>query len=164
MKKIILISILLVVVCLVIYSCSYSKKNTKETTGIYIPESKELYDTIVYMDSLFFDAYNHCRIDKMGSMISEDIEFYHDKGGLSTVKADILKATQQNICDKVTRELVNGSIEVYPIKGYGAVQMGQHRFYNKLENPTVPSRPGKFIHTWQYKDGGWKLTRIISLH
>lgn len=164
MKKSILIAAFLAVMCQVIHSCSSSKKNSIETVTHYIPESQLLYDTIVNMDSLFFDAYNHCRMDEMGAMISDDVEFYHDKGGLSTVKADILNAIEHNICNKVTRELVKGSIEVYPIKGYGAVQMGQHRFYNRLENPGVPSRAGKFVTTWQNKDGQWKMTRIISLH
>jgi hypothetical protein len=145
-------------------SCSSTKKNIIQTIAHNVPENKELYDAIVYNDSLFFDAYNHCHMDIMESMFAEDIEFYHDKGGLTTSKADILNALQQNICNKVTRELIKGSIEVYPIKGYGAVQMGQHRFYNKLENPTVPSRPGKFVTTWQNKDGKWSMTRIISLH
>lgn len=149
---------------LLIQSCSSSKKNTIDSASYYIPENKELYDAIVYHDSLFFDAYNHCRMDEMRAMISEDVEFYHDKGGLSTVKADILNAIEKNICNKVTRELIKGSIEVYPIKGYGAIQMGQHRFYNRLENPGVASRPGKFVTTWQNKDGLWKMTRIISLH
>jgi len=103
-------------------------------------------------------------MDVMTAMFAEDIEFYHDKGGLSTSKTDILNAIRQNICNKVTREIVKGSIEVYSIKGYGAVQMGQHRFYNKLEDPTVPSRPGKFVTTWQNKNGQWQMSRIISLH
>ncbi len=153
MKKSFILSFIFSVSSLLIISCSSSKKNAKEITGNYIPESKELYDTIVYMDSIFFEAYNHCRMDVMTVMFAEDIEFYHDKGGLSTSKTDILNAIRQNICNKVTREIVKGSIEVYSIKGYGAVQMGQHRFYNKLEDPTVPSRPGKFVTTWQNKNG-----------
>ena len=164
MNKSITFSIISVISCLLIASCSTFKINSKQNADHYTPESKELYDTIVYMDSVFFEAYNHCRMDVMGSMFAEDIEFYHDKGGLSTSKADILKAIQQNICNKVTREIVKGSIEVYAIQGYGAVQMGQHRFYNKLENPGVASRPGKFVTTWQNKNGQWQMTRIISLH
>jgi hypothetical protein len=33
---------------------------------------------------------------------------------------------RKNICGKVTRELVKGSIEVYPIKDYG-VEIGLHK-------------------------------------
>jgi hypothetical protein len=38
---------------------------------------------------------------------------------LTTSKQEILDATKQNICGKVTRELVKGSVEVYSIKDYG---------------------------------------------
>ncbi len=124
--------------------------------------SKELYDTIVYLDSVLFEAYNTCKLDKFAELFSENIEFYHDKGGLTTSKKAIIEATKNNICGKVTRELVKGSIEVYPIPGYGAVQIGAHRFHNRQENSV--SRIGKFVHTWKRENGEWKLTRVISLH
>ncbi|MBI1342595.1 MAG: DUF4440 domain-containing protein [Terrimonas sp.] len=114
------------------------------------------------MDSLLFAAYNNCDLNQFAALIDEDIEFYHDKGGLSTSKDEIVEAIKNNICNKVQRELVPGSIEVYPIHDYGAIEMGQHRFHNLVEHST--SRPGKFVHTWHYKDGQWKLSRVISLH
>lgn len=148
-----------------IYSaCTTPQKNSTAKVSSYVPDSKTLYDTIVRLDSIFFDAYNHCNLSVMSEMLSDNIEFYHDKGGLSKSKADLMKAIENNICGKVTRELMSGTIEVYQISGFGAVQMGQHRFYNKIENPTIPSRPGKFVHTWQFNNGRWKLYRIISLH
>ena len=142
-------------------ACSSSHKIQQHA---YVPDNKELYDTLVALDSIFFDAYNRCDLDKMGSMISDSIEFYHDQGGLMTSKEDILGATKRNICGKVTRELIKGSIEVYPIHGFGAVQIGLHRFHNNQEPPGTPLKIGKFIHTWQYKNGKWQLKRVISLH
>jgi hypothetical protein len=70
-------------------------------------------------------------------MYSDNIEFFHDKGGLMTSKQDIIDATEKYIYDKVTRLLVEGSIEVYPIKDYGTVQIGYHIFYNNQE-PDAP--------------------------
>jgi len=96
----------------------------------YKPVDKELYDTIVYLDSVLFEAYNTCKLNRFEKYFSEDIEFYHDKGGLSTSKKDLIESLKNNICGKVTRELVKGSIEAYPIHNYGAVQMGSHRFHN----------------------------------
>jgi hypothetical protein len=68
-----------------------------------------------------------------------------------------------NICGKVTRELIKGSIEVYPINNYGVVQMGYHKFYNNQE-PDAISNPSKFVTIWKKDNENWKMTRIISLH
>ncbi len=81
-----------------------------------------------------------------------------------TSKQDIIDATKKNICGKVTRELVKGSIEVYPINGYGAVEMGLHKFHNIREKENAPSNAGKFIIIWQNKNNEWKIKRVISLH
>lgn len=145
-----------------ISACSSTKNNKSNLPEPYKPDNKELYDTIVYLDSVLFEAYNTCKPDIFDKYFSENIEFYHDKGGLTTSKKELIEALKNNICGKVTRELVAGSIEVYPIAGYGAVQMGSHRFHNIKENST--SRPGKFVHTWRRENGAWKITRVISLH
>ena len=132
----------------------------------YQPDDKKLYDTIVYMDSVFFDAYNTCNVnlEKYGSFYSDSIEFYHDKGGLMTSKQDIIDATNKNVCGKVTRELVKGSVEVYPINNYGAVEIGLHKFHNNTDKKGTPSKVGRFVITWKHEDNRWKITRVISLH
>ncbi len=140
----------------------FSFASCKSKKG-YVPDDKALYNTIVAMDSLFFDAYNHCDLEKQTAIYADDIEFYHDTGGLMTSKKDIVDATEKYICGKVTRELVKGSIEVYPIKDYGAVEMGYHKFYNNQE-PDAPSHPSKFIIMWQHINNDWKITKVISLH
>lgn len=131
----------------------------------YYPLENEddLYQTIVQLDSIFFAAYNNCDVEKQRELISEDLEFYHDQGGLSTSKEDILKALETNICGKVTRELVEGSIEVHAIPDYGAVQMGLHKFHNS-EEPNAISKPSKFVTIWKRDDDDWQITRVISLH
>ena len=121
-----------------------------------------LYNTIVRLDSLLFDSYNNCKPEQYASLLSEDFEFYHDKGGLSKSKNDNVEAIKKNICGKVSRELLKGSIEVSPIPGYGAVELGLHRFHNLIEKST--SQYSKFVVIWQYKDNEWKVTRVISLH
>jgi hypothetical protein len=126
-------------------------------------QSKDLYKTIVHMDSIFFHAYNTCDLETQASIYSDSIEFYHDKGGLMTSKKNILDATKKNICGKVTRELVKGSIEVYPINGYGAVEMGLHKFHNNAEKNAV-SKASKFIIILQNKNDKWIISRVISLH
>jgi len=128
----------------------------------YKPESKELYDAIVHMDSVWEDSYNNCKMDVQEEIISEDLEFYHDRTGLMTSKKDLIQALRNNICGKVKRELLKGSIEVYPIANYGAVEMGYHRFHNKVEN--VTGKYARFVEIWRNENGHWRITRVISLH
>lgn len=102
-------------------------------------------------------------MEVMESLIAEQLEFYHDRGGLSTSKKDMMTALKNNICNKVTRHLKPGSIEVYPIPNYGAVEMGWHAFFNK-EEPNEPMHYSKFVQLWKNDNGKWQMTRVISLH
>ncbi len=144
-------------------SCNSKNEMAINQEQKYIPDDKELYENIVLMDKEYFDAYNSCDLEKQASLYADDIEFFHDKGGLTTSKEELINSLEKYICGKVTRELVEGSIEVYPIKDYGAVQIGLHKFHNNQE-PDAPSRPGKFITMWQHKNDSWKITKVISLH
>jgi ketosteroid isomerase-like protein len=129
----------------------------------FTPETKTLYDTIVALDTRWEDAYNNCKLDVMEELISEDLEFYHDQGGLMTSKTQLIAAVKQNICGKVTRELKKGSIEVSPIANYGAVEIGMHAFHNSAE-PNSKPHFAKFVHLWKHDGGKWQITRVISLH
>ena len=126
-----------------------------------IAQPDRLFMTIQSLDTKLFDAYNHCDLTTLGAMVSDDLEFYHDQTGLSVGKAPFLAAIKQNICGKVQRTLLPQTLEVYALKGYGAVQIGIHRFHH-------PGRPedgvgdAKFVTLWQNKDGAWKVTRVIS--
>lgn len=122
-----------------------------------------LLETITQLDSAFFTAYNNCDLATQEALIAEDIEFYHDQGGLSTSKTEIMSAIEKNICGKVRRELVKGSIEVSEIPGYGAVEIGLHKFYNNQE-PNAVSKPSRFVTLWKKNGETWQMTRIISLH
>ena len=134
-----------------------------QDTYIYKPQSQALYNTIVQMDSIYFSAYNACDMDKQAAIYADSIEFYHDGSGLQTSKKALLSAIRENICGKVTRVLVKGSIEVYPIPNFGAVEIGLHRFINHAENDAL-SKPDKFVIIWRYRGDQWQITQVISLH
>lgn len=124
-----------------------------------IKSDKELTQAITALDKQLFDAYNTCNLEKLGTLVTDDLEFYHDKTGLAVGKQPFLKAIKENICGKVTRELVAGSLEVYPLHGYGAVEIGVHRFHHPNDSDVGEA---KFVQLWQYKDGAWKVSRVIS--
>jgi ketosteroid isomerase-like protein len=121
-----------------------------------------LFHTVQALDKELFDAYNHCDLDKFGSLLADDLEFYHDIGGLARGRQATVDALKNNICGKVTRELVPGTLEVYPIANYGAVEIGVHRFHHPGHDDTEPVGEGKFVQLWHNENGSWKLTRIFS--
>lgn len=133
------------------------------------PQSKEehdkLFQTIAKLDAAMFDAYNKCDLEKIGTFFTEDLEFYHDQTGLSLGRQALVDAVKQNICGKVKRELLDGTLEVYPLKNYGAVEIGEHRFCDpRVYTAACGEKSGvaKFVMLWQNTDGAWKITRVIS--
>jgi len=127
-----------------------------------IKSQEELNKAVTSLDAALFDSYNRCDLQKFASFFADDVEFYHDQGGVTLGKEKLTESVKNNICGKVTRELVPGSLQVHHMKGYGAVEMGVHRFHHPGHDDTEPVGEGKFIHLWQYKDGAWKITRVIS--
>jgi len=64
----------------------------------YIPDDQALHVTILAMDKKYFDAYNTCDLETQATIYSDEIEFYHDKGGLMTDKKALIQALKDNIC------------------------------------------------------------------
>jgi hypothetical protein len=123
-----------------------------------VPMSIE--QTVASLDRTLFDAYNTCDLVTFKSLLADDIEFYHDKTGVTLGKDKLTEAIKNNICGKVTRELV-GKLEVYPMQGTGAVEIGVHRFHHPGQAPDVLGE-AKFVLLWVYKDGAWKVSRVFS--
>lgn len=136
-----------------------------------IDRSSELYRTLRLKDSLLFNAsFNTCNIPELESLVSDDFEFYHDKGGLMATKAEFIEQTKNGLCKlsyKARRELVEESLEVFPLNKngvlYGAIQTGRHNFYAKEKNkPEYLSGTAIFTHVWLLENGAWKLKRVLS--
>ena len=126
-----------------------------------INSQPELEKAITALDAALFDSYNRCDLEKFSSFLDENVEFYHDQGGVTLGRQALTDSVRKNICGgDVRRELVPGSLQIYHMKGYGAVEIGVHRFVHPKSNG--PTGEGRFITLWQYKDGSWKITRAIS--
>lgn len=126
------------------------------------PASVELYNTIAHMDSVLFNAFNSRDVETLKTLFTEDLEFYHDIGGLTnyTQNMEAFKSTAEKKND-LKRELIAGSLEVYPVKDFGAMQVGMHRFCH-TENGKPDCGTFKFVHIWKNINGTWKISRVVS--
>ncbi len=143
-----------------------------QSMNAQVSENSELFLQLKSRDSLLFDrGFNHCEIEQFEDFISENLEFYHDQGGLSTNKLDFLKAIRKNICanpkKKPVRKLQKGSLQVYPLYDngelYGAIQKGIHDFFIKEPGKELYlTSTAKFTHIWILENKEWILTRVLS--
>ena len=121
-----------------------------------------LFNQIAHMDSVLFNAFNNRDVETFRNLFTADLEFYHDKGGLTGYEYTIqsLKNTAARN-DGLKRELMPATLEVYPIKDYGAIQIGTHRFCH-IENGKQDCGTFKFVHVWKKMGDEWKITRVVS--
>ena len=127
-----------------------------------MPVSKELYDIIFQKDNAMFNAFNARELEKLKTILGKDLEVFQDNTVVRNYQQTIEAFTDLFNKDYVLkRELLKGSMEVYPIKDYGAIQTGKHMFCH-TENGKLDCGTFKFVQTWQKKNGEWKVTRIIT--
>jgi Domain of unknown function (DUF4440) len=144
--------------CLLFFSLSFIKAQEKKVA----PTSAELYNEIAAMDTVLFDAFNEKNMPKFKDLFSEDLEWYQDNGGLlsyETVFANFENMFKNE--NKLTRQLVKGSLEVHPIKDFGAIEIGVHQFRH-IENGKEEIGTFKFVMIWKKVNNQWKLSRVIS--
>ncbi len=144
-----------------------SPKAAAKKPSVQKAAADPLFQTISALDKQLFGAVDRCDMAKVESFWAEGVEFYHDKDGLTVGREKIVTSIKNNLCGKVKRELVPGTLEVYPLNGYGAVEIGVHRFLHPWAQDHGVVGEAKFIHVWQKqgsknKDGQWKITRVIS--
>src|SRR5262245_36077321 len=121
----------------------------------------QLSRTIASLDQAVFSAYNACDLEEFARFFADDVEFYHDQTGLTRSRQTLGEAVKNKGWRKVRRGLVSGKVEGYPMQGYGAGQIGTHRFHPPGEESVGPVGEAKVIHLWQNSDGGWRITRVI---
>jgi hypothetical protein len=143
-----------------------SATNTDAQTQKDSIAAKALYNEIAQMDSILFNAFNTQNIEKMRTLFTEDLEWYQDNGGLLPYKTvlDNFNGMFENfkkLNTPIRRELVQGSLEVHPIKDFGAIHIGKHTFCH-WENGKNDCGTFKFLIIWHKKEGAWKISRVVS--
>jgi hypothetical protein len=124
--------------------------------------SGPLFNEIQHLDSLQFDAFNSRNLDQLMNYFDSTLELYQDNTGVRNfdqTKQAFGGLFKMNYV--LTRKLIPGTMEVYPIRDYGAIETGQHTF-SHIENGQLQSFTYKFMQIWQKKDGVWRVTREIT--
>jgi uncharacterized protein DUF4440 len=122
-------------------------------------------------ERLFWTSYNDCAVKDMPALIAEDVEFYHDRGGITLGRDALVESVRKNLCSnpdyRIRREEVAGSVHVFPLAKdgvvYGAVVSGEHTF-DIVEKGKAPVRDGlaRFVTLWRLQDGAWRMSRVLS--
>ncbi len=123
---------------------------------------EQLHREITAMDDALTDTFNRHDLAAAMALFSEDVEFFHDQGGLqhyADVKAGFAGLFKPG--SDIRRELVPGSLQIYPIPGYGAIQIGKHRFCH-TENGKPDCGTFSFTHVWRKTGERWQLVRVVS--
>lgn len=124
--------------------------------------SRDLFTEIFHMDSVLFGAYNTQNLEKFKSLFTDDIEWFQDNAGLIPYKT-LFENVESNFKkeNKLSRTLVNGSLDIHPIKDYGAIEIGSHQFRH-IEDGREEIATFKFVLIWKKIDSLWKISRVIS--
>ena len=156
---------------LAIAASSWATHSWAQTEGA-ADASPELIATLEARDAEFFTAFfDRCDVVAVRAMITDDMEFFHDKGGQVSNSGDAFVADLKGHCDRLKtgedfasrRELLRGSVKVYVLNNYGAMTMGEHSFFKLTPGkPDEMTETGRFIILWKLENGVWKMARVVS--
>src|SRR5574343_1278735 len=151
--------IIVLFICLSFCFCSFAQNNNEKKIT---DKESVLYKKISQLDSALFSAYNEKNLNLMKTYFTNDLEWYQDNGGL--IRFEKVFANFQSIFNReytLTRSLIKESLEVHPIEGYGAIEVGSHQF-SHIENGKLEVGTFKFLMIWKNDKGNWKISRVIS--
>lgn len=118
-------------------------------------------------DARYWQTFNSCDLAAMAPLVTADVEFYHDKGGLTTTRQGVIDSFRKGPCAdpgmKLRREAVPGSVQFHPMAGGFALITGSHRFYvTRRGEPEHLDGEASFAALWQFDHGSWRMRRILS--
>lgn len=140
--------------------------------AIQIPDQPELTPIIAARDTaLFTTMFDRCDPAALADLVTGDLEFYHDKGGLTATRtafvdgyAKSCEAAKAPDAYRSRRELVPGTMRVYAIPGVGAVEEGSHLFYERQgDGPEKLVGRARFSMLWRLEGDQWRLARAFSI-
>lgn len=149
--------------------------SNQSAASVAVPSQPDLTAQIAKADEGVFDLYfsGPCDAVKFRSMLTPDVEFYHDVAGFNVRSADEFVANYTEKCRgradpnslRIRRQLVAGSLKVDPVPGWGAIETGEHWFYARNGTKDVEHlvEKARFAQLWVLgSDGKWRLSRVFS--
>jgi len=156
MRNILRSQILLCLACL-LPAAAPAAEPAEATAG-----KPDLRTEILRADEELFDAFNRADVDTMGKIFAPDLEFYQDDEGLANYRQTLDDLREMFARSNGTRrELDDSTVEIRPIKGFGAVEIGTHRFCHREYAQDICGE-FRFVHIWRNTSGQWQLARVIS--
>jgi hypothetical protein len=128
------------------------------------PARARLKAEIAAADARLFGGLNNRDIGPMKEGFSPRLEFYHDRSGV-TGYAENIAIFEKNFQapNRIRREAMPETVEVFPAGPNHAMHIGQHRFCNKPSAQEAEScGVYGFSMVWERDAGQWKLLRVLS--
>lgn len=140
---------------------------------VTLPEGSALTDAVREADRSLFDVFfMRCEPDALAAMVTPDFEMYHDRDGVVATSGQAFVALYAEQCAarradpqswRSRRELVPDSLRVDPVPGFGAIEEGDHLFYERRgEGPERLAGRAHFVQLWRLENGRWRLARVLS--
>ncbi len=121
--------------------------------------------------ALFETFFERCDPARLASQVTPDFEMYHDKDGVVATSGKAFVALYAKGCEakkapdawRSRRALLPGTLRVDPVPGYGAIEEGDHVFYErKGDSPEKLVGKAHFVQLWKKGPDGWRVARILS--
>lgn len=139
---------------------------------VNLPEGEALSAAIAARDAEFFAlAFEDCDPDRLRTMLTSDFEMYHDRGGVVARTAETFVEEYRRSCGarqapdawRSRRALVTATLNVHPVPGFGAIEDGEHLFYERQGDGSERlAGRARFTQLWQLSADGWRLARVFS--
>lgn len=131
--------------------------------------SPAMIEELELLDAALFEAaFETCDVELVDRLIADDLEFYHDKDGLSYTSDEAfleeLNCLSQGEGDpRFVRRLVPGTLETFQMGDTHALQTGRHNFYQLMDDgPDIFRETARFTSLWRRAGESWELVRVIS--
>lgn len=121
--------------------------------------------------ALFETFFERCDPARLASLVTPDFEMYHDRDGVVATNGESFVALYAKGCMakkapdawRSRRALVPGTLRVDPVPGYGAIEEGDHLFYERRgDGPEKLVGKAHFVQLWKKGVDGWRVARILS--
>ena len=143
---------------------------TSQTSTADVPTGHKLVEVITELDAKISAAYSTCDLNAMASLLAPDVELYNDETGRIVGRDSVIDTLRKNLCGglrsavvKYRRELVAGSLEVFPIARFGALEFSKSEIWaDQSDGTSKPVVIVRALTVWELRAGVWMAARQFA--